>query len=172
MGEVVEDTIESEEEVRYSPEVVDLILNIAWRDYEIVFENKKEIDQKAFILLTGIGVIFGLIFTRYNNFNLLLMVVGGFILLFSASFCILELNLRPYECTDNKTVFNAIIERYLENDPIEAKLAFREKLNQYTDGNITKYNELVVLMEKALPIFILGVFVLFLSFVLSFFPGT
>jgi hypothetical protein len=163
MDEIAQENSD-EEYIEYSPEIVDMALDIAWRDYTLCFEDKKEIDQKAYALLAGIGVIIGLIFTREVNLNLPLMYFSVIIFFFSAIYCMFELTLKTYESTSAMSVLNAIAERELEMAPSEAKVAFVATLDKRTDTNRTVYNKLVFWIDLAIPIFVIGIIALCMAF--------
>src|SRR5208283_4962159 len=78
-------------------DVEDLVLNIAWRDYDILINDKTVLENKANIILVIDGVLLGLILTSIEHINAQFGIFAFIVLILSSLFCLIALFLRDYK---------------------------------------------------------------------------
>lgn len=74
----------------------DLMLDLAWRRFSEVWQDKRDIETKASILLTASGVMLGLLINAVDRFPVIIGLVSGFLLMIAILFCVLALKPRKY----------------------------------------------------------------------------
>lgn len=147
-----------------SLESTNCLFALTLKEYEQCSEDKRDLDQKAAVLLASVGVIIGFVISNFDNLNPILMYLGCILLIFSAMSCVYELLIRSYKGIDADGMFNEMIKRKILNMPITMNLVAIADLNKQTKINDKIYKKLVKSVEVAIILFIFGVILLFCSF--------
>jgi len=74
----------------------DIMLNLAWKRFEQVFNDKRDIEQKTSLILTANGVLLGLVANGFNVLSKGSALLGLIAIFFSSLFCIISLKPREY----------------------------------------------------------------------------
>jgi hypothetical protein len=157
---------ENEEQDRenISMDVANTILGITLNQYERIFCDKTDIDQKTGILLAGIGIIIGFVATRSISLNPAVMQFGIVILIISSISCMYELAIRKYHGINSDLFFDMMIERNQLMNPIQTKLDLIADITEYNNYNDNIYEKLVNSFYFVLITFIAGVILIFASY--------
>jgi uncharacterized membrane protein len=150
-------------ELELCPDIENMMLDTAWKQYHLCFENKREAENKANILLASIGVLLGLIFNGLNLLNVYIALIGCLILIISAICCVLSLRLRTYEEVNTMNIWNAFVKNNYWNNPNSAKHSFFQSIAKKNKNNLNNYNNIVFWLKIAIPIFTIGFITVFLS---------
>ena len=75
----------------------DIMLDLAWRRFSDIWNDKREIETKASILLTANGVLLGFVANAWNLLNSWLAIAGILLIWLSATFCVISLKTRKYK---------------------------------------------------------------------------
>jgi len=74
----------------------DIMLGLAWKRFEQVFNDKRDIEQKSSLILTANGVLLGLVINGFDVLNKGSAFLGIIAIFFSSLFCIISLKPRKY----------------------------------------------------------------------------
>ncbi len=74
----------------------DVMLDLAWRRFSEVWQDKRDIETKASILLTAAGVMLGLVINAIDKFPPTAAIVSGVLLMLTILFCVISLKPRMY----------------------------------------------------------------------------
>lgn len=163
-----EQQISKNNKILADQEVLDIILETTWKEYEQIFEDKRELDIKSSIILTGIGVIFGVLFTTFYSFNIILLVFAVSVLLIAAFSCLIELSLRKYEKISSEKLYRDMVNNGLITNKYRAKQALINTIIvKCNNNNKDIYKKLVEYIGFSQYIFLFGIILLFFSFIIT-----
>ena len=92
--------IKSEDCAETMDKFEDMMLDLAWRRFEECWNDKREVETKASILLTANGVLLGLLVNGIKLLNPLLAGIGVLSILGSSVACVMTLKLREFRAFD------------------------------------------------------------------------
>lgn len=147
-----------------SPEVTNLLLEIARSDNNSFMLDKRDLDFKASIILAGSGVLLGLIINGLGKLNHICALISSLFLVSSAMLCVLLLIMRKYDTLCVKEAYQYFKENKLLYEYKSAKQATWLSLGKFTEKNRTTYDKISKYMDYAIPLFFGGILFLTISF--------
>lgn len=141
----MENQINSEEfvDTEDSSDIEELMLTIAWKDYDYVFDDKKSAENKAIILLASCGVFLGILTTTINSINPILRPYAFLFLIGSMLLGIYALKFREYKYLRTMSIWESFEEKNYLETPTEAKNALFQYIGEINDENRENYSEIV-----------------------------
>lgn len=146
-----------------SPDVDELLLEIAWEDYRSFSEDKRDLEFKASIIFAGVGILLGLILGSLDKLNYTFALISSILLVFSGLLCILVFYMRTYKTIDALSVYEYLKSKNSLHDIKTAKNEVWYSLDDFTKKNRKIYTTLANYMKIIIPIFFLSILMLFLS---------
>jgi len=148
--------------------IEDVMLDLAWRRFSDIWQDKRELESKAGILLASNGVLLGFVANAWNNLDHWLALAGVAFLWLSATFCVFALKPRKYKEFDLKDAWNKYCKYFhdvsLLKRAIYSTLKEWEEINAKNVEDISKwYSWSVRLFLVAMTLIILALFSSFLQ---------
>jgi hypothetical protein len=131
-------------------EVEDLVLDIAWRDYDICFSDKTVLENKANIVLVVDGVLIGLILTTLNNINKQFGIIAFILLILSSLFCLIALYLRDYKYLETMKTWVDFENDEITDFPRQAKRNIFATIDDMVKFNRRNYEKVAFWVKLAL----------------------
>jgi hypothetical protein len=131
-------------------EVEDLVLDIAWRDYDICFNDKTVLENKANIVLVVDGVLIGLILTTFNSINKQFGIIAFILLILSTLFCLIALYLRDYKYLEAMKTWADFENDQITDFPQQAKRNIFATIDNMVKFNRTNYDKVAFWIKLAL----------------------
>lgn len=144
-------------------EIEDMLLELAWKNYDLCFSSKVELENKTNIILVADGVLLGLIFTGFQYLFSALGYLTIIILLFSSFFCVLVLRLEKYDTINTMKTWHALKERQILDQPIKAKKNLMATIDKAVTKNWDAYDGLLKHYKISLVFFEAGLIILSIS---------
>jgi hypothetical protein len=157
----------SDIEIIASDEVIDTILDLSWKEYQQIFEHKRDLDLKSSIILSGVGILIGLLIHGISGLNLGFMYIGGCMLCLSALSCFFGLILRSYNTMNVEGIYKDTIDENELNNSYLVKQRVIEDYLKWNKINKDSYTNNAHFIEFSLFFLIIGIFLLFFSFILG-----
>ncbi|MDK2974885.1 MAG: hypothetical protein PWP08_1256 [Methanofollis sp.] len=148
-------------------DIEDLIIDIAWRDYDTCFEDKKDLENKISIVLAADGILIGLITATNSIVNSTTILISTLLFLFSAIFCVFAIYLRDYKYMKPMKTWKELKERNLLNDIIQTKKNIFATIDAATEYNRENYEKIVFWTKLALISFIGALIVITISILIN-----
>jgi hypothetical protein len=150
----------------YSTEVEDMMLEIAWKDYDYCFNDKTVVENKISILLASNALLVGLISTISNNLNPRFLPFGYLFLFGSILLGIIALNFRDYYIVRALPLWEQMKEEGCEDIPYRAKRSMFKTIDSATEKNRKKYCLIVKYTQYSIYLFTLGLIIVIISILL------
>jgi len=149
-------------------DIEDLMLNIAWKDFDICINDKRDLENKASIILATNAVLIGLVLDAISKMNSIIASFGSVFLFVSAIFCILAIKLRDYKYLETMKTW-----KEFENDEVidflpQAKRNLFATIDSATRFNRNNYKKIVFWINLAISFFLIGVFLIALALITNF----
>ena len=135
--------------------VEDVMLELAWKRFSDVWQDKRDVETKASILLTASSITLGLIINAIDNFSTKLWLIPGILLVMTIIFCVIALKPREYFVFGLKKSWDDF-EKYMD-DLVQLKLEIYGALAIKEKHNTSKISEAAKWLEKATYSFLFGV---------------
>jgi len=143
----------------------DVMLDLAWKRFEECWNDKREVETKASILLTANGVLLGLLVNGIKLLNPLLAEVGVLLILVSAIGCVMTLKLRAFKAFDIRKSWEHFkkTRTNLEKTKLNVfgSLAAMEEINRNNVAEASKWLSFAVWM------FLVAIGVIVTAFIIS-----
>ncbi len=133
--------------------IEDMLLEIAWKNYDFNFESKRDLDNKTNMILVANGVLLGLIFNGLEKLQFHLGLISVVLIVLSAIWCVQVLRLEPYKTVDVLKTWHALKEREILDKPIPAKKNMFATVDKAVKENMEKYSILVKDYRYAISFF-------------------
>jgi hypothetical protein len=152
-----------------SSEVINILLGVAWTDYNSISSDKRDVEFKASIILAGVGVLFGLEINFLEKLNSWLVFSCLGLLILSGILCVFSIALRDYHTLTLMKTYECFKDNNILNIEDSAKESLYWSLSTFTKNNRDIYNKSVKFLEMGVFFFLAGIFTLFLSALIN--PG-
>jgi hypothetical protein len=150
-------------------EIYNKLLDLAWKNFDFIFQSKSNLENKANMILAANGVLLGFVLNGFNNMNKGFAVGCIFFLLLSSYFCVCVLKTKLYKMLGVSETWNALSRRNLLTDSDEAYQNFLGTIEGANNTNLKNYEELVDCFKPALNLFLLALLLLGLAIVVPLF---
>lgn len=151
-----------------SGEWLDVVVDIAQRRLESAAEDKRELDNKASILLAANGVLLGFLATAWGNMEATTGALSLITIVLSTIFCLTALKLRPYDDWKIGGVWNDY-QKY-GNDVEGLKKQIISDLSEKDDKQNVQVDDIVKNYKRGLIAFGISMFLAALSLILRLLP--
>ncbi len=146
----------------------EIMLDLAWRRFSEVWQDKRDVETKASILLTAAGVMLGLLINAIDKFPTAAAIISGVLLMLTVLFCVVSLRPRTYSTFGLKKTWDDL-EQFREDIEqlkleIYGALAVKEEYNKSMVSDAAKW------LERATYSFLLGSVVLLVGIISLFYP--
>jgi purine-cytosine permease-like protein len=148
-------------------DVEDLVLDIAWRDYDLCFSDKTNLENKVNIILVINGVLIGLILTSINNINKQFGILAFVLLLISTLFCLISIYLRDYKYLNAMKTWTDFENDNITTDTNQAKKNVFATVNHMVIFNRTNYDKMAFWVKLAIIIAIISIIIVGISLVIN-----
>jgi hypothetical protein len=144
--------------LQHMADIYDKLLDLAWKDYDLIFQSKTELETKANMILAADGVLLGLIMNGLSNLNKPLAIISICFLLASSYFCVRVLVTHIYEMLSVEKTWEALDKKRLLNDTAEAYENLLGTIDNSCKNNLESYKKLVEYYKPAINVFLIGLF--------------
>jgi len=144
----------------------DIMLDLAWRRYNDVWGDKREIETKASILLSANGVLLGLVVNAWETLYLWLAVVSMMLVWLSATCCVVSLKTRKYEELGILESWEAFNKDF--DDTEKLKLTLFSTLGLAESKNRPLVSNAAKLYSRANMLFLAAMLFVIMSFLANF----
>lgn len=148
-------------------EVEDIVLDIAWRDYDICFNDKSVLENKANIILVINGVVIGLILSSINNINKQWGLLAFILLIISSISCLIALFLRDYKYLDAMKTWSDFEADNITDNPQQAKRNVFATIDDMVKFNRINYEKVAFWVKMALIISIISLIIVAISIAIN-----
>lgn len=159
--------------------VEEILIEHAWKDIEICFEAKRDLDNKTNMILVANGVLAGLIINGLQSINIILCSFAMVCIVISSFFCVKAISLRSYLISNSMDVWRELLSRNLlergSEEEIEAKKNIFATINEATEHNWNVYEEITANFRRAnitffIALLIIGVGIIAVAVSVSWVP--
>jgi hypothetical protein len=148
-------------------DVEDLVLDIAWRDYDLCFSDKTNLENKVNIILVINGVLMGLILTSINNINRQLGILAFVLLLVSTLFCLISIYLRDYKYLNAMKTWNDFENDKIITVPNQAKKNVFATIDYMAIYNRKNYDKMAFWVKLAIITAIVSIIIVGASLIIN-----
>jgi hypothetical protein len=150
-------------------EIEDLLLEIAWKNYDFCFNSKIELENKSNMILAVTGILLGLIFNGLALLNRPFAYLSCIFLLISALYCVNVLKLKTYQTVGVMKTWNELKERQILHLPLKAKKNIFASIDDMVKSNWESYNDLIEKYRIGLLTFQIGLISLVIAIIMPLF---
>ena len=143
--------------------IADIMLDVAWKDYDTSADDKRALDTKANTILVASGVLLGLIINGIKIMDTSFALIAGGLLIGSSGCCILALGIRSYSGLGTIKTWNALKSENILNNPLQAKLNIMATIDKAVDDNRTQAKNIVAKIRLANYLFISALIIISLA---------
>lgn len=141
----------------------DLLLDIAWKDYTLCFDDRRELENKTGMVLAANGILSGFVisanvFLYPGSVHLCL-----FMFIMSSAFCICAMDLQKYQYLRPMKMRNALKKSNLLSDFEQSKKNIYATIASAANSNRNAYGKIAFWTRCALISFLIGLIVLLLA---------
>ncbi len=148
-------------------DVEDLVLEIAWRDYDILINDKTVLENKANIVLVIDGVLLGLILTSIEHINTQFGIFAFIVLILSSLFCLIALFLRDYKVMDAMGTWADFETDQITDFPQQAKRNIFATVEHMVKFNRINYDKVAFWVKGALIFTFISIIIIAISILLN-----
>jgi len=146
----------------------DVLLDLAWRRFSEVWQDKRDVETKASILLTAAGVMLGLLINAIDKLPVLAAVVSAVLLMSTIIFCVLSLKTRMYFTFGLRKSWEDF--EQFEDDIEQLKLELYGALAVKEEHNKLEVSKASKWLERAMYSFLFGSGAALAGIIFLFYP--
>lgn len=145
-------------------DIEDILIEHSWKDFDICFDAKRDLDNKTNMILVANGVLVGLLINSLASLNIFFSASSMVFILLSSYFCVKGISLRSYSISNSMEMWRALRNRNLleggENITIEAKKNIFSTINLATERNWKVYEDITENFKKANVTFFIALLII------------
>ncbi|RLI81501.1 hypothetical protein DRP04_05935 [Archaeoglobales archaeon] len=147
--------------------VEDILLDLAWRRFSEVWQDRRYIDNKARTILAANGILLGLVINALNSLNPVISLTASLFLFASIILCVSALKLRIFKTFGIKETWIDLKEERID-DPKQLKLRLYGALAVKEEYNAKQLETAAKHLMSAIWLFLVGAFIIFIGIILFF----
>jgi len=147
--------------------IEDVMLDLAWRRFSDIWQDKRELESKAGILLASNGVLLGFVANAWNMLNPWLALVGVIFIWLSAISCVLALRTRRYKEFNLERAWKEYNEYF--DDVNKLKLGVYSTLKEWEKLNHDNVSDIAKWYSRSVWLFLGAMTFIILSLLTPFF---
>jgi len=152
-----------------SGSIEDLMLEVAWKDYDSAAEDKRALDTKANMILVADGVLLGLVINGLSMMDKVIGYSAIFVIMFSSVSCIFALYLRPFKSLGIMSTWKALKQNdTLDNVP-QAKLDIMATIDAAVNHKREQSKKIGNLIKVANILFLISIVLITVSLIVFYF---
>ena len=145
--------------------IYDKLLDLAWRNFDFIFQSKNELENKANMIFIANGVLLGLVLNGFNSLNILFAFGCICFLIISSYYCVCVLQTKVYKILGVSETWKALETRQLLNDTDDAYEHLLGTIEGANNFNLKNYEKILESFKPALNMFLLGLLLLGLAII-------
>lgn len=146
-----------------------ILLDIAWREYDAVFEGKSQQDQKVSIITASIGLVVGFLVANSDNIQFNFFFLWSCIIFLEAFILSLYIIFpRSYDVmSSDDPITEVLVIDIGEEDNVKATQNLTDTICNKTTANLIKFEKTEKALTICVPLSIIGFIFFLLSFILG-----